>query len=165
MDRFAAYLLLKRLLRDAAHRRRARIVASAMERLAARLGHPEEEWAAMGLLMHLDIALTAQNPEARGRVARELAEVEGLSPRLGETLERWAAAVDDPRPLEHALRLCDRLAEHAEVSDLPKEIELLRQRGDAAGDRLDAALEELGLSAEEASELFGEAVRSEETPP
>jgi predicted hydrolase (HD superfamily) len=165
MDRFSAYLLLKRLLRDPAHRRRARIVAGTMERIAARLAQPEEAWGVMGLLAHLDVAFTAQNPEARGRVARELAEVEGLGPEVGATLERWAAEVANPTPLEHALRLCDRLVDHAELADPAAELELLRQQGDTLGARLDEALTALGLSAASACALLEEAVRAEDTPP
>jgi hypothetical protein len=169
MDRFFAYLLVRRHLKRPASRNQALAVEAIMEELAAHLGHPPEQWGIVGLFSQLDLEYAEHNPKARGRVAEEQARLEGLEPELAKSLGRWSNLDADARaPLEHALVLAAWLAEAAlayrrrhrtegdpeqpfseEISaPLSQDLELQSQAGDHRGDLLDESLQQLAVSAD-----------------
>jgi hypothetical protein len=172
MDRFSAYLLVRRFLRTDSARNRALAVEAMMEDLAARLGEPDASvWGLLGLLSQMDLEYAEHNPKARGKTARQQAELEGLSQEAARSLERWchlaSSTEEEPRPLlEDALFLADAVGALAWSSpgddrsfseewaeSLGQALDLRRQSGDPAGDRLDAALTRLHLEAMEAARL------------
>jgi hypothetical protein len=89
VDRFSAYLLIRRYLRRPASRNHALVVEAIMQELAARAGEPGEQWGVLGLLSQLDLEYAERNPRARGVTARQQAELEGLAPEQAACLERW----------------------------------------------------------------------------
>lgn len=165
MDRFSAYLLIRRGLKRRSSRTQALATEAIMEELAAHAGQPPEHWGVMGLLCQLDHEYAEHNPRVRGKAARQQAELEGLDPAQAQSLERWCqpAPADDRSQLEHALVLADALAaaalERGEgyapelAAILGHDLDLRRQRGDAAGELMDGALHALGLEAREAARL------------
>jgi hypothetical protein len=192
MDRFSAYLLIRRFLRRSSSRNRALAIEAIMEELARRAGQPPEAWGVLGLLSQLDLEYAEGNPDARGVTAREQAELEGLDGEEAASLGRWCSSDGGDTPVEHALILADALAAGAldlptddDVDDespedgaaadrpaarawlfpdelaarLERELELARQRGDVAGERLDRALEHLGIESRDAGQLALGALR------
>jgi predicted hydrolase (HD superfamily) len=166
MDRFSAYLLVRRHLKRSASRNQALAVEAIMEEIGRRRGEPAEQWGVLGLLSQLDLEYAEQNPQARGRTAREQAELEGLASPQGQHLERWCRHVRpdaDPGELatvEQALLLATVLAEAClakeEASDeavpsLARELELMLGRGDRRGEELDRAIDALELTTSEAA--------------
>jgi hypothetical protein len=169
MDRFSAYLLVRRHLKRPASRNQALAVEAIMEDLAVHLGQPSEQWGIVGLLSQLDLEYALHNPKARGRVAEEQAQLEGLDPELAQCLGRWADPNAEKRtPLDHALVLAVWLADAALAyrvrhesavdqeqpfseelcSPLSQDLELQRQAGDPQGDLLDESLQQLAISTE-----------------
>lgn len=171
MDRFSAYLLVRRHLKRPQSRNQALAAEALMEEFARELGQPQDRWGVLGMLGQLDLEYAEQNPEVRGRTAREQAEMEGIAPHEAEHLERWCGHLRPPRQdaaseladVEHALGLATTLAEEAlqrtdgecavSAVSLAHDLELLSQGGDARGDQLDRALDRLSLTAERAAEL------------
>jgi len=153
VDRVSAYLALRQLLRLPEHRHQARAAEAIMEALAQHLGQPPDDWAMMGLLLHLDVELAEHNPSARGRIARQQAEAEGLAPALAEALQRCWTEADAAAPLEDALPLAAWLAEHRHASNLGEQLELRLGHGDPLGHRIDQGLQRLGLSSQQAAAL------------
>jgi hypothetical protein len=175
MDRFSATLLVRRTLRRRDSRRHAILVEAIMEELAPRASESPECWAVMGLLSQLDLEYSETNPLARGHTSRQQAVLEGVPPELARSLEQWCRVAapmsekgPETRPLvEDALFLADFLAhgllarpeahssarqsqaapaqERGLIEGLGRELALRRQSGDGRGDRLDAALERLGM--------------------
>ena len=170
MDRLAAFLLLKRTVRAPAIRRRARVAECLMERLARAVGQPPDDWAMMGLLLFLDAEYAAHNDELdRGRVAREQAELDGLAPSLGASLERCWQPLAEPSALEHALRLADWATASSPDSDEATVSRLLGSSippgGSAASERVEESLAQLGLSCEQLRQILREAVDAAEARP
>lgn len=175
MDRFSAYLLVRRHLKRPESRNQALAVEAIMEDLGRQGGgEPGTPWGVLGLLSQLDLEYAEQNPERRGRTAREQAELEGLPAALSRHLEQWCRHLRpeaDPTaalaPVEHALLAATELAAmvlaRRESDDallsMAQELELSRGRGDRRGDELDRALEALGLTAEDAARLALDALR------
>jgi len=174
MDRFSAYLLVRRHLKRPESRNQALAVEAIMEDLGRRRGEPETQWGVLGLLSQLDLEYAEQNPERRGRTAREQSELEGLPAAQSGHLERWCRYLQpeaDPTtelaPVEHALlaatelagMVLSRRASDDALLGLAQELELSRGRGDRRGDDLDRALEALGLAAEDAARLALDALR------
>jgi hypothetical protein len=166
MDRFSAYLLVRRHLKRPRSRNQALAVEAIMEELAARLDQPGEEWGVLGLLSQMDLEFAEQNPKARGQTASQQAVLEGLDGAAAQHLERWCQplAPEPPpgelEPVEHALLLATTLAEEALGSGLSAhDLDLRRQRGDALGDCMDAALSKLGLSVDAAAALVESALK------
>jgi predicted hydrolase (HD superfamily) len=169
MDRFSAFLLVRRGLKQRESRNLALATEAIMESLAARVGEPPEQWGVVGLLSQLDVEYSEHNPRARGRTARQQAELEGLAPELAQSLERWRqpGPTEDRTMLEHALVLAAALAEaalergpgpaleldEALAASLGRDLELRRQSGAPDDELKDAALEQLGLSSGEAGHL------------
>jgi len=167
MDRFSAYLLVRRFLRRPESRNRALAVEVIMEELARGLGPlarpAPESWGVMGLLSQLDLEYGESNPEARGKASRDQALLEGLDQELAESLARTNAPGADL--LANALLVADCLAVMAlgrsdpGFSDatlapsLARELELRRQTGDAEGDQLDGALSQLRLDSQEVASM------------
>ncbi len=113
MDRFSAFLLTRRHLKEPSSRNRAVIVESIMELLAQRLGYSPNTWSLLGLLSQLDLEYSRFNPICRGKTARQQAELEGLDPDLAQSLERWCmpeSAAQGHTTLEKALFLAEHLA-------------------------------------------------------
>jgi hypothetical protein len=129
--------------------------------LALRLGQPADQWAMMALLLHLDLAMAKHNVRARGRVARQVAQADGLPADLARALERCWQEAERPSPLEDALRLTAWLAENREAADLAAALELRRGQGDAEGDRIDTAMQRLGLQPEQLAALVAAVVGHE----
>jgi hypothetical protein len=191
MDRFSAYLLIRRFLRRSSSRNRALAVEAIMEALARRAGQPPEAWGVLGLLSQLDLEYAERNPDARGATAREQAELEGLAGEQAASLARWCSSSDADAPVELALLVADALAvsaldlpsgddvEEDEPADdeprqgvprawlfpddlasrLTQELELARQAGDPRGDRLNRALDRLGIEGRDAGQLALAALR------
>lgn len=171
MDRFSAYLLIRRHLKRPASRNQALAVEAVMEELATRLGQSPERWGVMGMLSQLDLEYAEHNPRARGHVAAEQARLEGLDPGLAECLTRWIEpGAPDRTPLEQALALATWIAAAAlEFRErhggpgagfaaeleaaLAHDLRLRRQAGDPRGDLLDEAQQQLGLAEEELARL------------
>ena len=126
MDRFSAFLLVRRGLKQRESRNLALATEAIMESLAARVGEPPEQWGVVGLLSQLDVEYSEHNPKARGRTARQQAELEGLDPELAQSLERWCQPdLPEDRPqIEHALVLATALAEAALQRGLSSALEL-----------------------------------------
>jgi hypothetical protein len=105
VDRFSAYLLVRRFLRRPASRNQALAVEAIMQELAAHASEGSELWGLLGLLSQLDLEYAESNPRARGLTARQQAELEGLAPEHAICLERWCApaAAAQPPPIEDAL--------------------------------------------------------------
>ncbi len=169
MDRFTAYLLLKKLVRDPETRHRARVAEHAMAQLATELEQDANSWAMMGLLLFLDRPDLQHNTRvARGVVARQQAEVDGLPAELGAALERCWQPVDEPTLLEDALRLVDWLVEHSgegQAPELARQLHRQRQSGSPDGDRIDEALDRLALANERAVQIARDAVSLAEARP
>jgi hypothetical protein len=175
MDRFSAYLLVRRHIKRPENRNQALVAEAIMEELAARLGQPQGVWGVMGLLSQLDLEYTAQNPAARGRTARQQAELEGLAPEKSAPLEGWCRhlappsfegleelAPPEPTLLEAGLLVSTSVAENilgrtperrAAVESLAHDLRLTSEQGDALGDALDRALSRLALDPQTVAEL------------
>jgi predicted hydrolase (HD superfamily) len=174
MDRFSAYLLVRRHLKRPRSRNQALAVEAIMEELAALLDQPREAWGVLGLLSQMDLEYADQNPRARGQTASQQARLEGLDEAAARHLERWcrrlspepeAAPAHALEPVEHALLLATLLAEEALEARArdhetlsAQDLDLRRQRGDVLGDGIDAALSELRLPVRAAAELAERAV-------
>ena len=165
MDRFSAYLLVRRHLKRSGSRNQALAVEAIMEEVAAHLEQPSPPWGVLGLLSQLDLEYAEQNPEVRGRTASEQALLDGLpeadARRLVRCFSPLQAHRDDEtlEQVELALLGSTLIAEEALGHDrerpaesLAHDLELLRQRGDPRGNALDRALTELQLTAGEAAE-------------
>jgi predicted hydrolase (HD superfamily) len=163
LDAFNAYLLVRRFLRQPESRRRARRVAALMEAMAEALpevdpkvdnGKVRDTWSVLGLLSQLDWESAADNPEARGRLAREQAELEGLDADLAKSLEVcWQTDFpqqDFPKHV-HALRIADALADNIQLS--------------AADSRLQRPLYKLGLDAAHLQRIVWAVERTEGKEP
>jgi hypothetical protein len=175
MDRFTAYLLVRRFLRQRASRNQALVVEAIMEELAVRHGAPAAVWGLLGLLSQLDLEYAQTNPDARGRTAGEQARLEGLEADLAGHLDRWHDL--DPRaayaPVEDALFLAttitqcalDRVPDVRALAAEPareswcQDLRRCRAAGDPSGDRLDGALSRLVLAEAEAARLATAALR------
>jgi hypothetical protein len=177
IDRFSAYLLIRRFLKRPDSRNQALAVEAIMEELAGRRGQSRSDWGIVGMLSQLDLEYTEQNPHARGRTARQQAETEGLTPEEAAPLERWCASWinpqeegllsrdEEPAPLEDALVLATMAAEGALGRDdyravdestaaaLSHDLQLRSQQGDRLGDRIDEALQRMSIDAAEIGEL------------
>jgi hypothetical protein len=200
MDRFSAYLLLRRFLRRPSSRELALAIEGIMEELADHCAPDQStEWGILGLLSQLDLEYSARNARVRGATARAQAELEGLAPALARSLEsfRGPASSSDARPVEDALVLAEVLGraalgfeedaledpdeetpdeeapaprarrERSEgfEADLARALELRAGRGDPAGDRLEGALEGLGLDPARAARLALQGLRRAEGDP
>ncbi len=115
MDRFTAFLLIRRFLKHDPSRNHALAVEAIMEELAGHAGSEPASWGVLGLLSQLDLEYAAHNPRARGQRAREQAELEGLAPELAASLARWCSLppLAEPAQVEDALFLASHLAEAA----------------------------------------------------
>lgn len=175
MDRFSAYLLVRRHIKRPENRNQALVAEAIMEELAARLGQSQADWGVMGLLSQLDLEYTAQNPAARGRTARQQAELEGLAPEETAPLESWCRhlappsfegleqlAPPEPTLLEAGLLVASTMAEgmlartperRAAAESLAHDLQLMSQQGDALGDALERALSRLALEPQVVAEL------------
>ena len=89
MDRFSAYLLVRRHLKRRSSRNQALAVEAVMEALAVHAEQPQTEWGVLGLLSQLDLEYAEQNPAARGRAASQQARLEGAPEAHARHLERW----------------------------------------------------------------------------
>jgi predicted hydrolase (HD superfamily) len=177
MDRFTAYLLVRRFLKRPDSRNRALATEAIMEELAttlgpaagtaeaAGLGGPApESWGVLGLLSQLDLEYAEHNPDARGVTAREQAVLEGMDPALATMLASWSEPGPSAPPVQQALLLADELAGAAlaradgDLSGLGRELELRRGGGDPTGERLDQALTALSLDGEQAATLAARAL-------
>lgn len=154
MDAFSAYLLVRRFLGKPESRRRARHVGAIMEALAESLGHAVEDWRVLGLLSQLDWESAADNPEVRGKLAREQAELEGLDPALALSLE-YCWQTDPPRgelPSHvYGLKIADALADAVDSDRQPLEDD----------PRLQTPLYKLGLDAAHVQRIIVAAERIE----
>jgi hypothetical protein len=106
VDRFSAYLLVRRFLRRPDSRNQALAVEAIMQELAEHVREAGELWGLLGLLSQLDLEYAERNPRARGVTARQQAELEGLAPEHAICLERWcapAAPAQPGPPVEDAL--------------------------------------------------------------
>ena len=177
MDRFSAYLLVRRHLKHTESRNQALAVEAIMEGIAEHQGQTAQRWGVLGLLSQLDLEYAEQNPEARGCTARQQAELEGMPPQEATHLERWCQhlrrhagdAVDELAAVEWALVAATVLAEEtlprpdwdteATIRALSHDLELMRQRGDARGNQLDNALDRLSLTEDAAAQLCVAALR------
>lgn len=171
MDRFSAYLLVRRHLRRPDSRNQALTVEAVMEQIASHLDQVPHRWGVLGLLSQLDLEYSEQNPGTRGVTARQQAELEGLDPSEAIHLERWCRhlrqapgprAADALAPVELGLLLSTILAEHLQPGgskrSLAHDLELMRGRGDTEGNHLDLTLDQLGIEVEAAAEIMLEAL-------
>jgi len=165
-------LLVRRHLKRPASRNQALAVEAIMEELAGHLKRVVEQshrapsaplpsgapplpaqWGVLGLLSQLDLEYAEQNARMRGKAARQQAELEGLPAEEAVHLERWCGSEPLDR-VELALALATILAELAtEAAPSAHDLGLMRERGDERGQRLDQALEQLGLEARQAAEM------------
>lgn len=173
MDRFSAYLVVRRHLRWPRSRNRALLAEAVMEQLAAHLGQPAQPWGVVGLLSQIDLEYARANPDARGGAAAQQARLEGLDEAATGALARWVEldAYEDASALERALVVADAAAAaalgepDAARPDMPpgarlvRELELARGSGDAAARRLDAALSGLQINGDELANLVQRALR------
>jgi hypothetical protein len=194
VDRFSAFLLLRRFLRRPPCRELALAIEGIMEELAEHCRPAETAtWGVLGLLSQLDLEYSLHNRKAQGATARAQAELEGLDPALARSLEVFRAPRPDGAPAhEDALVLAEVLGRaalgqddealelaveregdeapapprprgarfpDALAAELARRLELSSGRGDAAGDRLDAALAGLGLDPARAAALALRALR------
>ena len=127
-----------------------------MEQMAKNLSKDAEQWEVMGLLSQLDLEAAENNPKNLGKIARQQAELEGLSPTLGKHLENWRHPVDkEPTALEDALYLASTLSE----STLEDRGQILAEAEDSIiesvfiNQRQKKAIERLGLQIEQVKDL------------
>jgi len=168
MDRFTAYLLVRRFLKRPESRNRALATEAIMEELATTLGPAAspapESWGVLGLLSQLDLEYAEHNLDVRGATAREQAVLEGMDPALADVLASGYEPAEGAVAIQQALLLADELAGAAlergpgQVAGLGRELELRRGNGDPRGDRLDQALTALQLSGEQAAALAARAL-------
>ena len=160
MDRFAAYLLVRRFLKQPESRNRALAAEAIMEELASEVaaaGQQSASWGVLGLLSQLDSEYAEHNPKARGFAARDQAVLEGLDPVLAGHLVSCRDPAHDPSALEAALLVADHLAsaalaaERRNAEGLAGELELQRGYGDPNSDLLDRAMSVLQMTGAQAA--------------
>ena len=103
MNRFDAFLLLRRRVRDRELVKRCLAVEALLEDLAMRLEGRSEEWGLAGLLHEVDCEFTESNPGSKGTVAADIVRSDGGPAQVVRALMDFRRPGPHEDPLTRAL--------------------------------------------------------------